>query len=232
MRALLLFSLLVCSTVSWATQQFRVVPGGVYSVDVSREDPNTLMITGGSKLKGVWGSDTAVTINKKEDINAALFQPLLLKQFSLMVADSNGHTFTILANPRDDLPGQSIVLVSNPVKSDRLKNNSSVPSDYVSNIASIFKNLYSGATPTGYTYKSINKTIPLWQETRITHAGTYVGSDWVVEKLLITNTSKDIVRIVEPEFSGVFNDIAAVSLERKNLESGESSAAFIVRGAF
>ncbi len=226
---------LLASQAAVAVQKIAANPEETVQISASMSDANVISISGGS-IESVWGTDDKVTLQANDDTGQAIFQPVSNKPFTLFIRSQAGVTYTLSVVPRDDIIGQVIIIdefeQAGEVGSARAHNIIA----YKSEVKRLLKQLelkpdQGIAKLRGFQIKAVNKKVPLWAETEILHANSWVRGNMIIERYLITNVSDQTLRIEEREFHSLSENIRAISLRKLTLDPAETTVLYTFRSA-
>lgn len=229
-RYILFLVFALISNTALSVQNLDAVTEDVIKVIASMSDPNIISITGGA-IETVWGADDKVTLEANPDTGQAIFKPLSTTPFTLFVQSAAGNTYTISVTPQKNAIGQLINLDElqlNDKTFDRSLNIISYKKEVKRLLKLIELNKGVAKLP-GFRVKTFNKTIPLWSETSVLHAFSWVSGNMVIDKYLVTNTTADSLTIEEREFKNLSNIIRAISLKKHTLEPAETTVLYTFR---
>jgi hypothetical protein len=216
-----------------ATQRIAADPDAVVEVYASTKDANIISITGGS-IESVWGTEDKVTLEANVDTGQAIFRPTSLSTFTLFVQSHAGNTYTLMIKPRPNEIGQSIVIdeFASDAKSpfDRALN----PVSYKNEVKRLLKEIEtmpSGKVTglRGFQVRMVNQEVPLWSETRITHALTWKRGSMAIDKYVLTNISDQALVVEEREFASIGETVRAISIREHQLAPAQSTVFYAFR---
>jgi hypothetical protein len=231
-QILLLLGCLTLTHMALAAQKIQANPDEVVQVVASMSDANIISISGGS-IESVWGTEDKVTLEANVDTGQAFFRPVSSEAFTLFVQSAAGHTYTLSVVPRVDIIGQMILL-------DEFSNNASNHIErslnivtYKSEIKRLLKLIEQSPgikKLRGFKLKPANKTIPLWSETRILHAMSWIQGSMIIDKYLVTNVTDEKLVIEEREFRGLASLIRAIAIRKHQLDPAETTVLYTFKG--
>lgn len=213
-----------------SVQNKDAVTGEVINVVASMSDPNMITITGGA-IASVWGTEDKVTLEANQDTGQAIFRPLSMTPFTLFVQSEAGNTYTLSVSSQNNIVGQVINLDELQVNDRSLDRSLNIIA-YKKEVKRLLKliELNPGiAKLPGFHVKTVNKKIPLWSETQILHAFSWVSGNIIIDKYLVTNISQKLLVMEEREFKDLSNIIRAVSLKKHSLDPAETTVLYTFR---
>ncbi len=234
-KLIILLVALLASQAAIAVQKIAANPDETVQISASMSDANVISISGGS-IESVWGTDDKVSLQADDSTGQAIFRPVSNKPFTLFIRSQAGVTYTLSVVPRDDIIGQVIIIDEfeqvGDVGSARAHNIIA----YKSEVKRLLKELemkpdQGVAKLRGFHIKAVNKKVPLWAETEILHAISWVRGNMIIERYLITNISDQPLRIEEREFHSLAKNIRAISLRKLNLDPAETTVLYAFRSA-
>lgn len=89
--------------------------------------------------------------------------------------------------------------------------------------------LASDTVPSDVEVREVGRDVRLWQESRFTLQRLFVGRSFVGEHYVLTNVSSEPMVIAEQELYRENAGVLAVSVEKHNLTSGQTTNVWIVR---
>jgi type-F conjugative transfer system secretin TraK len=232
---MILLTALLLSQAAVAVQKIAANPEETIQISASMSDANVISISGGS-IESVWGTDDKVTLQANDDTGQAIFQPVSNKPFTLFIRSQAGVTYTLSVVPRDDIIGQVIIIDEfeqvGEVGSARAHNIIAYKSEVKRLLKQLELHPNQGVVKLrGFQVRTSNKKVPLWAETEILHAFSWVRGNMIIERYLITNLSDQPLRIEEREFRSLAKNIRAISLRKLELEPAETTVLYTFRSA-
>jgi len=220
---------------SLATQRIAADPDAVVEVYASMKDPNIISITGGS-IESVWGTEDKVSLEANVDTGQAIFRPASFTPFTLFVQSHAGNTYTLVVKPRKNEIGQSIVIDEFASDARSPFDRALKPVSYKNEVKRLLKEietLPSGKVTTlrGFKARMVNQEIPLWRETRITHALSWTRGGMIIDKYLLTNISDQALVVEEREFASIAESVRAISIRQHQLAPAQSTVFYAFRSA-
>ncbi len=235
-RSILIVLLMLSSLPSLAAQRIHADPDTVAETYASTRDANILSISGGS-IESVWGTEDKVTLEANVDTGQAIFRPASMTPFTLFVQSHAGNTYTLLVKPKADVIGQSIV-IDEFAGADSLSafDRSLTPVSYKNEVKRLLKAIEAspGGKATdlrGFNARMVNQEVPLWRETRVTHALSWTRGGTIIDKYILTNISEQPLVVEEREFASIARHVRAIAVREHQLAPAESTIFYVFRSA-
>jgi type-F conjugative transfer system secretin TraK len=207
-------------------------------VAVSAKEHNDISIAGGvvSKIRVVKGK-----IDYKRDSNGVLSFVLTSDEpqtVSLTVIDEEANRYNLMLVPKP-IPQQDIVLVPTPsgvAVSTGVSGQSNAPQTTTSYqrrlkqfaVAVIDQTTHASAPSMGFSRQTVNELIPLWKEASLRYLNRFIDGDLVAEQYELTNVSKDMLNVVEPEL--MRSGVVSIFLSKQSLAPSEVATLIVFRG--
>jgi hypothetical protein len=213
---------------AFSFQKYVANDGDVIRVRMSLNDLTRINVEGG-RIEKLWGTNGSfdTEVNK---IKGELFLKPRRKRFetvSFFVEDNFGSTYTLVADLMN-IPSESIVLSptrrTKKESADKLKN-----PNFIKEIKKIFKAMFNENDGGHFSVEKSDKYIPLWKETEIYESQIFHGENLLGEVWIVKNVTKSNIKMTEEEFINAKPNTIAISIEKHDLESEESTRIFSVR---
>lgn len=220
LNSILSASLLAISLEAGAAQVLHGKPDDTLTARISRHEP-TLIRIDGHRIVRVFGAEGDFVVTPDKDAGTAYIKPTTDKQsISAFVSDEKGRTWRLLLAIGDG-PADTIVIRG---KAERACNR-----DFARNQA-IKQVLLALESPeeTEFETRKTNELVPLWKEAMFVLVKIVEGP-FRGEKYHLTNTSNKPMVIDEREFYR--RGVVAVSVERHQLNSAETTAVYVISEA-
>lgn len=217
-RICLVLALLVNSFQVGAAQiLFQGSPTESTTATVSRNEPNLLKVDG-RKIKRVYGTEGMFTVTPEQDTGVAWLKPLTDKALmSIFITDDTGQHYKLLLKV-EDIPAETIIIRDSKGHTQQSRGIKNEPRN--EEILSTIMALHDGEGDPK------NELIPLWKGIKFELVRTLDLRGLRGEAYRLTNTSDKQVVMDEREF---YRDgVQAVSIEKIVLETGDSTAVFVL----
>lgn len=229
---LLLAALLGTAFPAAALQIIDVVDGQSVAIKVSAREMTRIAMADGGRIAHFWGlNDRAIVEPDKDEgqIFLRLSPGASKKAFSFFIKDNRGETYTILAAPVD-IPADTVMLrpKNRSTKTVQARPQNSAP--YIKHLKAVMREMVRGAVPEGYEPEFLSTAVPLWKEAKLILITRYRGN-YLGEVYQLSNVTKQVVRIEEREFGSLASNIRAVSIEQHELQPGETTLVYLIRGS-
>lgn len=237
--ALLLAVAIFCaSALAHAQQRIAGADKRQIEVPVSAKEHNDISIAGGvvSKIRVVKGK-----IDYKRDSNGVLSFVMANDEpqtVSVTIIDEDANRFNLMLVPKP-IPQQDIILLptaagfaatNNPVAGNTALQPTT---SYQRRVKQFWVNVNdqtNGVPPAGaaLSREVVNETIPLWKEASLQYVSRFIDGDLVAEHYELTNVSKDMLTVLEPEL--MRPNVVAIYLKDHTLSPGKSTKLIVFRG--
>ncbi len=214
-----------------ALQIIEVVNGQSVAIKVSANEMTRIAMADGGRIAHFWGLEDRVIVEPDRDegqIFLSLFPGAPRKAFSFFIKDNRGEVYTILAAPVD-IPADTVMLRPKNRNSNSKSVQPQNSNPYIKHLKVVMRQMVRGAVPDGYKPEFLSTVVPLWKETKLTLIKRYRGND-LGEVYRLINTSRQMVRVEEREFGSLASNIQAVSVEQHELQPGETTLVYLIRG--
>jgi len=215
-----------------AAQDVKVKDGESVKVTISSRDVTRVAFTGENRIQKIWATEGFLEITPDLKTGEAYIVPLAGSPaaFSFFVQDTNGATYTLVAQ-QADVPSETIMMQASRrhIARTNHQNRSLRNNTYIKNVKALMKAMATGMAIDGYTVDDVDIEVPLWKETHIHLKAIYDGYDLVGEVYVITNISDEDMVLAEHEFLDFGENTKATALERRHLAKGESTFIYVVR---
>ena len=230
-RILLLINLILLSSSAQALQKIQADPEEATQIVASITDANVISITGGS-IESVWGTEDRVSLDANMETGQAIFRPTSQVPFTLFVQSDSGNTYTLSVVPRNNIIGQVIMLNEfHGIDQVELNRTSTIVS-YKSEVKRLLKKIEQNPGVTkinGFKLKSIQQEIPLWAETKLLHAFSWSQGSMIIDQVLVTNISNQLLILEEREFQHLHENIRAIAIRKHQLAPAETTILYTFR---
>ena len=217
-RICLVLALLVNSFQAEAAQiLFQGSPTESTTATVSRNEPNLLKVDG-RKIKRVYGTEGMFTVTPEQDTGVAWLKPTTDKPLmSIFITDDTGQHYKLLLKV-EDIPAETIIIRDSKGHAQQSRGSENEPRN--EEILSTIMALHDGEGDPK------SELIPLWKGIKFELVRTLDLRGLRGEVYQLTNTSDKQVVMDEREF---YRDgVQAVSIEKIVLETGDSTAVFVL----
>jgi conjugal transfer pilus assembly protein TraK len=214
----LVLALLVNSFQAGAAQiLFQGSPTESTTATVSRNEPNLLKVDG-RKIKRVYGTEGMFTVTPEQDTGVAWLKPTTDKPLmSIFITDDTGQHYKLLLKV-EDIPAETIIIRDSKGHAQQSRGSKNEPRN--EEILSTIMALHDGEGDPK------SELIPLWKGIKFELVRTLDLRGLRGEAYQLTNTSDKQVVMDEREF---YRDgVQAVSIEKIVLETGDSTAVFVL----
>lgn len=214
----MVLALLVNSFQAGAAQiLFQGSPTESTTATVSRNEPNLLKVDG-RKIKRVYGTEGMFTVTPEQDTGVAWLKPTTDKPLmSIFITDDTGQHYKLLLKV-EDIPAETIIIRDNKGHAQQARGIKNEPRN--EEILSTIMALHDGEGDPK------SELIPLWKGIKFELVRTLDLRGLRGEAYRLTNTSDKQVVMDEREF---YRDgVQAVSIEKLVLETGDSTAVFVL----
>lgn len=213
-----------------ALQIIEPVEGQNSFAKISAQETTRIVIDGG-KIKSMIATDGEIAVEKDEERGQVFIRPLILeKPINIRLITASGATHNLVLQPVD-VPQEDIVIR----ESDKMNGQSAakpVATDSVSSDEALLRNLFlamaSDEPVPGVYVKQTPKEYLLWENTQFVRTATYKWQYLNGEKYRLTNTGKEEMRVVEPEFYTA--GVKAIAIRNMTIKPGQSTDIYIIRG--
>lgn len=217
---------LFCSS-AFGLQVVDGVPGHNSHIKISRNELTSIVVER-AKIKTLLFTEGELAIEPDREQGIVFVRPLVFdKPINVRVLVVGGGTYNLILQV-EDIPQEDVV-IRQPFAAADARQTADVPASALpGRIKALVTGMASEEAPTAFDYRARNQEIALWEGTRFVLLGTYSSRGLVGEKYKLTNTGKATVRMVEQEFyrKGVF----AIAVENMQLEPGQATHVYVVRG--
>lgn len=217
-RICLVLALLVNSFQAGAAQiLFQGSPTESTTATVSRNEPNLLKVDG-RKIKRVYGTEGMFTVTPEQDTGVAWLKPTTDKPLmSIFITDDTGQHYKLLLKV-EDIPAETIIIRDSKGHAQQSRGSKNEPRN--EEILSTIMALHDGEGDPK------SELIPLWKGIKFELVRTLDLRGLRGEAYRLTNTSDKQVVMDEREF---YRDgVQAVAIEKIVLETGDSTAVFVL----
>lgn len=217
-RICLVLALLINSFQAGAAQiLFQGSPTESTTATVSRNEPNLLKVDG-RKIKRVYGTEGMFTITPEQDTGVAWLKPITDKPLmSIFITDDTGQHYKLLLKV-EDIPAETIIIRDSKGHAQQSRGIKNEPRN--EEILNTIMALHDGEGDPK------SELIPLWKGIKFELVRTLDLRGLRGEAYRLTNTSDKQVVMDEREF---YRDgVQAVSIEKIVLETGDSTAVFVL----
>ena len=214
----MVLALLVNSFQAEAAQiLFQGSPTESTTATVSRNEPNLLKVDG-RKIKRVYGTEGMFTVTPEQDTGVAWLKPITDKPLmSIFITDDTGQHYKLLLKV-EDIPAETIIIRDSKGHVQQSSGIKNEPRN--EEILSTIMALHDGEGDPK------SELIPLWKGIKFELVRTLDLRGLRGEAYQLTNTSDKQVVMDEREF---YRDgVQAVSIEKIVLETGDSTAVFVL----
>ena len=214
----MVLALLVNSFQAEAAQiLFQGSPTESTTATVSRNEPNLLKVDG-RKIKRVYGTEGMFTVTPEQDTGVAWLKPTTDKPLmSIFITDDTGQHYKLLLKV-EDIPAETIIIRDSKGHAQQARGSKNEPRN--EEILSTIMALHDGEGDPK------SELIPLWKGIKFELVRTLDLRGLRGEAYRLTNTSDKQVVVDEREF---YRDgVQAVSIETIVLETGDSTAVFVL----
>lgn len=213
-----MLALLVNSFQAGAAQiLFQGSPTESTTATVSRNEPNLLKVDG-RKIKRVYGTEGMFTVTPEQDTGVAWLKPTTDKPLmSIFITDDTGQHYKLLLKV-EDIPAETIIIRDSKGNAQQSRSIKNEPRN--EEILSTIMALHDGEGD------QKSELIPLWKGIKFELVRTLDLRGLRGEAYQLTNTSDKQVVMDEREF---YRDgVQAVTIEKIVLETGDSTAVFVL----
>lgn len=214
----MVLALLVNSFQAEAAQiLFQGSPTESTTATVSRNEPNLLKVDG-RKIKRVYGTEGMFTVTPEQDTGVAWLKPLTDKPLmSIFITDDTGQHYKLLLKV-EDIPAETIIIRDSKGHAQQSRGSKIEPRN--EEILSTIMALHDGEGDPK------SELIPLWKGIKFELVRTLDLRGLRGEAYRLTNISDKQVVMDEREF---YRDgVQAVAIEKIVLETGDSTAVFVL----
>ena len=225
---------LTLPSLAGATQAFDVRDGQTITAIIASRELTRISIHGSASLEKVWVAAGHLQI-QPDDQGDIFIKPWSSRpgiHMSFFVRDTDGATYTIIAETRD-VPSETILLkphvvVSSPAVSPARKPR---PYRHVQEIKRLILAMAKEEEIRGFSRDPDSTAVPLWHETSITRVAVYTGYHFIGHVYTIANTTPYPLTLTEQEFLDFVPDIRAVALDHHTLPGGATTSLYLVHDA-
>lgn len=235
LRYLALVGAISAPSLSHALQLVEPVEGHNSFVKISAKE-NTRIAVEGGKIRSLIATDGELTVEKDEDRGQLFIRPIMLqKPINVRLITSSGATYNLVMQAVD-IPQEDII-VREPfsAKADGLGSfgkaegrNRGAAGEMTKAVRGIVTSMALEEPPTSVSVRPVNQEFSLWENTRFVLTAVYTERELVGEKYKLTNTGKNAIRLVEQELYR--KGVVAVAIENMQLDAGQSTNIYVVRG--
>lgn len=214
-------------------QRYAVRDGDTIQVKISANELTRFVIEGGGRLSKIWGVEGAFEVKPDKENGEVSIVPVPggPSAVSFFLRDDLGNVYTVVAQ-QYDIPSQTIVLKPRlSAKSIAAQGGDGLATEpYLKNIKELMRALALNTALQGYDHEDVNQDIRLWKEARITYTHRLIGLKYIGDAYLLTNVSKEEMRLDESEFLSLGERVKAVAIDRKTLLPNETTTVYVIRG--
>lgn len=222
-----LLGFILAPVVAFALQVVEPVEGQNSFVKISAKETTRVVIQNG-KIRSLIATDGELSVEKDEERGQLFIRPVLRdKPINVRLIAGSGATYNLIMQavdvPQEDIiirepftPGQNGAVAA--VKGGSLE----------SNVRTLVTAMALEEPPSGVDMAPKNQEFALWEGSRFVLMATYSDRGMAGDKFLLTNTGKTPMRLAEQEFFR--KGVIAVAIQNMQLDPGQSSNVFIVRG--
>lgn len=207
-----------------------VRPGGVYNIQVSRDEYSLLGMYDGSFLSSIKATADKVLIEADEEAGQVMIKPVrgASGSFTIFVRDGEGNTYTLRGTPADQ-HGSTIFLKPIVRQTGTTLDAADRAIPWMTRAKGVLREIARDGQATGHEPKEIDRIIPIWRETEIRHVRSWHGR-FVVDVLEVRNVSDRTINLRERDFSRFGGNVRAVAIETHALDTDESTHVYVLRG--
>lgn len=183
-----------------------------------------------------------VDVQRSSKLGKMVFKPKSKNDFTVFLTDDSGVTHVVKISPEENIdPKLIIVPSSSDIKKDynsslqerlnlkKVNYSLSLNESRNKTILSLIKAIAESKLPNNVTAEEVNKPYSMWQETTVTHTKNFTTGTLVAMEFLLKNNTQSSLKISEKEFYLFEKNVAAVAIEKPEIESGQTTKVFIVK---
>lgn len=213
-------TLLAASLDAHSAQVLTGKPDDALSAMVSRSEPTMIRVEG-HRIRRVFGAEGDFTVTPDKDAGTAYIKPTTDKQaFSVFVSDESGRTWKLLLSVADG-PTDSIIIKGKPEPGNKQADRDMARTQAIKRVLLALES----SDVTDMESRATNELVPLWKEAMFVLVKV-VDGPLRGEKYMLTNTSDKPMVIDERELYR--RGVVAVSVERPELKSAETTAVYVI----
>lgn len=215
-----------------SAQEFNVHPNSTVEAVLCMESLSLIRVEGAKIIRGdgVQGTVTTSDPEAIKETGNLLIAPLTEKPFNYYVTDDKGRTWTLRIKPSKKAVCDSLIIkdITNPYKVEAPKDNPSMikATSRDAIIKSLVQAMYKESSPKDMTVSKMAINIPWWKEAELIQRATYKANGVIGKSFVLSNVDKQLMIVDEREF--FLDSVIAVSIEKLQLQPGESTRVFIV----
>ena len=224
--ALLLPLVLAFSTTASALQILDAKDGETVIARISQKEITRITFEK-SRIRKVTGNAGEFVLEKDDERGQVFIRPAQAdnaKPINIFVSSDRG-TVALLLQPID-APSDTI-MIREPRDASTITTRQGRTSVHVRLIKNLLLAMAADARPDDMEVRDTPRELALWPNVRLTLQRTYTGADIVGEKYQLTNNSGTEINVSERDLHK--KGVMAVSLEQKQLNTGESTPLFVIR---
>ncbi len=209
--------------VASALQTVMLSEGKTQFIDLSQKDLNVIKLPGVSGLK-------AYTVSRILDVKVegdSIYINVLDKNATapqeLFIVTSGG-TYLLMLVPKG-VPAE-MVIARTPAESLHDATLWEQSHDHVSGLKDLMKAMYLESPPMGFAVNKDSREVRTWQGTQRKVIARYVGASLEGEVQMLTNVSRETIRVVENEFYD--RGVLAVSVDRHEVPPKGSATIYLI----
>ena len=227
-------ALLLFASPANAVQTFHVRDGQTVTAIISSRELTRVSVSGSAQLEKVWVAAGKLQIQPDEEQGDIFIKPNYgqLGALSFFVRDTDGATYTIIAETRD-VPSETILLKPHAVlsKPSTAARRRPKPYSHVQEIKRLVLAMAKNKETKGFTRDPDDTIIPLWHETTVTRTAIYVGYNLHGHVYSIDNATSQPLTLNEQEFLDLLPGTRAVALADYTIPVGDSTSLYLVQDA-
>jgi conjugal transfer pilus assembly protein TraK len=220
-----LFALLACVIVQEASalQTVMLKEGATQFIDISQKDLNVVKLPGISNLK-------AYTVSRMLDVKVegdsiyinVLDKSATAPQELFIVAP--GGTYLLMLVPKG-VPAE-MVIARTPAEALHDATLWEQSHDHISGLKELIKAMYLESPPMGFALNKDSREVRSWQGTHRKVMARYVGASLEGEVQMLTNVSRETIRVAENEFYD--RGVLAVSVDRHEVPPKGNATIYLI----
>jgi conjugal transfer pilus assembly protein TraK len=199
-------------------------PDETLSASISRTD-QTLIRIAGHKIRRLFGVEGTFTSTPDKEAGAIYIKPTTnVSVLTVHVSDENGRTWKLLLSVVNAPVDTIVIKEKNSLSVSLNQHGKNLPREDA--IKEMLNALMSNKKDDANEYEDTHDVTQLWKEAEFVRVKNIKGSTLIGDKYQLTNTSNKVMIIDERELYR--KGVVEVTVDKPNLQPGESSEVFVI----
>jgi conjugal transfer pilus assembly protein TraK len=211
-----------------ALQVIDPVEGHNSFIKISAKELTRIAVENG-KLVSLIASDGELVVEKDADRGQIFIRPLVLnKPINVRLITGAGGTYSVVMQAVD-IPQEDVV-IRDPAgkKGERSAGGEQKATSHSAALKALVAQMANPEQSSIADVKQMNQEVSLWENSKFFLTAVYTARGLVGEKYRLHNTGKERLRLVEQELFR--KGVVAVAIENLNLDPGQSTNVYVIRG--